>query len=48
MCIDYFPEYIFIRRAEGVRDVFVNGQRAYNAVSGYTDARGGAIVPQAA
>lgn len=42
------PGFRFIRRAEGVRDVFVNGQRAYNAVSGYTDARGGAIVPQAA
>ena len=42
------PGFRFIRRAEGVRDVFVNGQRAYNAVSGYTDARRGAIVPQAA
>lgn len=42
------PGFRFIRRAEGVRDVFVNGQHAYNAQSGYTAARNGAVVPQAA
>ena len=42
------PGFRFIRRAEGVREVFVNGQRAYHADTGYTDTRTGAIVPQAA
>jgi N-acyl-D-aspartate/D-glutamate deacylase len=42
------PGFRFIRRAEGVREVFVNGRRAYHADTGYTDARTGAVVPQAA
>lgn len=42
------PGFRFLRRAEGIRDVFVNGQRAYNVDAGYTAARAGAIVPQAA
>ncbi len=42
------PGFRFIRQAEGVREVFVNGQRAYHAETGYTDARNGAVVPQAA
>ena len=42
------PGFRFIRRAEGVREVFVNGQRAYHADTGYTDTRKGAVVPQAA
>jgi len=42
------PGFRFIRRAEGVQEVFVNGGRVYHADSGYTDARNGAVVPQAA
>ena len=42
------PGFRYIRRAEGVREVFVNGHRAYHAATGYTDARTGHVVPQAA
>ncbi|WOK36878.1 N-acyl-D-amino-acid deacylase family protein [Sphingomonas sp. C3-2] len=42
------PGFRYIRRAEGVREVFVNGYRAYHAATGYTDARTGHVVPQAA
>lgn len=42
------PGFRYIRRATGVDQVFVNGRRAYSRDAGYTDARSGAIVPQAA
>ncbi len=42
------PGFRYIRRAEGVEQVFVNGRRAYSREAGYSDARAGAIVPQAA
>ena len=42
------PGFRYIRRAKGVAQVFVNGRRAYSHDGGYTDARAGAIVPQAA
>lgn len=42
------PGFRYIRRATGVEQVFVNGHRAYSRDAGYTHARAGAIVPQAA
>ena len=42
------PGFRYIRRATGVDQVFVNGRRAYSRDGGYTEARSGAIVPQAA
>lgn len=38
----------YIRRAEGVEQVFVNGERAYSRSGGYSAARAGDIVPRAA
>lgn len=42
------PGFRYIRRAEGVEQVFVNGRRAYSREAGYSDTRAGAIVPQSA
>ena len=42
------PGFRYIRRAAGIEQVFVNGRRAYSRDGGYTEARVGAIVPQAA
>jgi N-acyl-D-aspartate/D-glutamate deacylase len=42
------PGFRYIRRARGIEQVFVNGARVYSSAGGYSDARAGAIVPQAA
>ena len=38
------PGFRFIRRAEGVREVFVNGRSASRADTGYSGGRSGAVV----
>ena len=42
------PGFRYIRRAEGIDQVFVNGRRVYSRDAGYAESRPGAIVPQMA